>query len=137
MTIFLTLAIYSVRIASDFPVQGFYIPIISIYFIMGLLFTFISLLWFAYAEYLRTKKKIPKLMVKFSRLLTCLPFIYWVNSKQNNKIFAKSVAKSDEANDVTHHVAILNYFLFSIILSISLITNFVIWYLMFTNKYNS
>ncbi len=137
MTIFLTLAIYSVRIASDFPVQGEYIPIISIYFIMGLLFTFISLVWFAYAEYLRTKKTMPKFMVKLAHLLSCRRFISWMNTKRNNKINAKQIAKFEEVNDLTHHVAILNYFLFSIILSISLIANFVIWYLMFTNKYNS
>ena len=138
MTIFLTLAIYSVRIASDFPVQGFYIPIISIYFIMGLLITFLSLVWFAYAEYIRAKKQMPKMLIKLARLLTCLPLISWLNSKRKKKIFAKPDVESlDKPIDVAYHVTILNYFIFSIMLLISLITNFVIWYLMFTNNYNS
>ena len=130
MTIFLTLAIYSVRIASDFPTQGDYIPIISIYFILGLLFTFISLLWFTYAEYLRTKIEKPKMMVKLARLLTCLPLISWMDSKRKNKIFVKPIAETDEANNF---VSVINIFIFCITLSTSLISNIYIWSSLITN----
>ena len=123
MAIFLTLAIYSVRIASDFPTQSDYIPIISIYFKLGLLFTYISLLWFAYAEYLRTKKEVPKIMVKMANLVACFPLISWV--KRHNKIVVKSNVESlDKPNNhiqITHNVAMLNFFVFSILLSTSLI----------------
>ena len=44
------------RVSSDIPVQSDYMPLISVFFFLSILFTFISFVWFVIAEKLRTKK---------------------------------------------------------------------------------
>ena len=51
MTVLLTLAVYSLKVSSDFPTQSLYLPYVSIYFTMGYIHTFISLLWFCAQNY--------------------------------------------------------------------------------------
>ena len=63
MTILLTIAVYSVRISSDIPIQSEYLPLISLYFFLGILFTFIAMLWFIILNRFATNKTMPKLFM--------------------------------------------------------------------------
>ena len=74
MTIFLTLGVYGINVANIFPLQSDYIPTITIYFIMGITYTFLCLLWFVYAEYLKSKEKLPFLLAKIASLAKILCF---------------------------------------------------------------
>ena len=56
MTILLTLAVYSVRISSDFPTQSLYLPYVSVYFTIGYLHTFSTLLWLCVQSYMIERK---------------------------------------------------------------------------------
>ena len=74
MTIFLTLGVYGINVANIFPLQSDYIPTITIYFIMGITYTFLCLLWFVYAEYLKSKDKMPPFLIKVSNFGKILCF---------------------------------------------------------------
>ena len=74
MTIFLTLGVYGINVANIFPLQSDYIPTITIYFIMGITYTFLCLLWFVYAEYLKSKDKLPFVLVKIAAVSKILCF---------------------------------------------------------------
>ena len=46
MTSFLTFSVTSLRIASDIPVQSDYLPLITLYFMLSIIYTLIGLIWF-------------------------------------------------------------------------------------------
>lgn len=45
MTSFLTFSVTSVRIAGDIPMQSEYLPLITLYFLLSILYTFLGLTW--------------------------------------------------------------------------------------------
>jgi hypothetical protein len=69
MTILLTIAVYSVRISSDIPIQSEYLPLISLYFFLSILFTFIAMLWFIILNRFATNKKMPKLLMVVTEIM--------------------------------------------------------------------
>ena len=132
MTIFLTLAIYSVRIASDFPAQGEYIPIISIYFVLGLFYTFISLVWFTYAEYMRTKQRMPACLTQLAKFLRSLSSFKLIKTK--SKVKSNDTKELDKKEELLSHVSSINYLVVFIMMLTSLISNLVIWLLLLSKK---
>ncbi len=59
MSTFLTLAVYSLKVSSDFPTESRFFPIISIYFIIGIAHTLLSLVWFTISNYTKEKQTKP------------------------------------------------------------------------------
>lgn len=73
MTIFLTMAVYSVRISNEFPTQASYVPLVFIHFLMSSFYTFIALCWFVYRDYLERRKELPDyVMSLFGSVTKCL-----------------------------------------------------------------
>jgi hypothetical protein len=70
ITCFLTYGVYSLRVATDLPVQSQYFPVISYYFLFSLFYTLISMIWFVMANYYMTKNKTPFLLDKLADLLS-------------------------------------------------------------------
>ena len=62
MTTFLALAVYSLRVSNDLPVQSEYFSIISIYFFAGLIQAFLSLVWFTISNSWINKLETPRLI---------------------------------------------------------------------------
>ena len=58
MTILLTLAVYSLKVSSDFPTQSLYLPYVSVYFTIGYLQTFLTLMWLCVQSYMLERKTI-------------------------------------------------------------------------------
>ena len=69
MSIFLTLAIYSLRAASDMPISSGNVPWISYYFLLGILYTFAALIWFVIANHLSTNNYLPTFMISIAKVL--------------------------------------------------------------------
>ena len=46
MTSFLTFSVTSVRIAGDIPMQSEYLPLITLYFLLSIIYTFLGLTWY-------------------------------------------------------------------------------------------
>ena len=98
MTTFLTYAVQSLNIAGFLPVQSQYYPLISIYFLMSLICTFSSLVWFWYTNKLLTENKIPSsLRVVANYVKKCLFFIF-IPSVTNQEIFERKITPE---NDLT------------------------------------
>ena len=69
MTTFLNMAMISVRVSSDIPIQSDYLPLFSLYFFFGILYTFISFNWFIIANVYRTNNYLPKYLKAFAKCL--------------------------------------------------------------------
>jgi hypothetical protein len=85
MLVLLTLGVYSNNISNSLPLQSDYIPLVNIYFLLGIAFSFISLCWFATVEYMKSRANLPRLMSKIAFVLKKIRhFIYfWERVKQN------------------------------------------------------
>jgi len=69
LTTFLNMAIISVRASSDLPVSSDYIPLIGLFFFLSQLYTFISFVWFAACNYLKSIEKLPIFFKKLAKFL--------------------------------------------------------------------
>lgn len=92
MNVFLALAIYSVRISSEFASQSEYIPLVSIYFMLGILFTFFALCWFVCKELIGKRDEIPKPLNIFANFIRKI-------FKRTRQVEVKSEPKSEENTD--------------------------------------
>jgi hypothetical protein len=59
MNIYLTMAVYSVRIADIFPTEATYVPLVFIFLLMASIYTFLILCWFVYKNYLEERDQLP------------------------------------------------------------------------------
>ncbi len=85
MVIFLTLGVYSLNVSSIFPLQSDYIPLINIYFLLGVWFVFMSLCWFGVAEYLKGRAKLP-IVLSFIISFLCLESLMKKKSNAKSEI---------------------------------------------------
>ncbi len=65
MSIFLTLAIYALRVSSDMPVESRMFPMISVYYFLSILYTLITLIWFMIANQISNANDLPKYLMDF------------------------------------------------------------------------
>ncbi len=157
MTTFLTLAVYSVKVSNDFPKQSKHMPIVTIYFIFGLFITLFSLVWFTIASYCKEHNLLPKwiellLWIKLTiskffkhKFFAALQKLFKKNKAMtnNNKVESinevfvlgeKSLGHSeptDQNNKQQIHEA--NKLVFFTLLFVSLISYFVIWFMIAFN----
>jgi hypothetical protein len=69
LSIFLTFSIYSLRISGEIPVQSEYLPMVSVYFIVSVVFILLTLCWVVLENQLRAKLYLPAwLMFDLRRL---------------------------------------------------------------------
>lgn len=152
MSVFLTLAIYSVRVASDMPPGG--MPWISIYFFLSIFYTLIVFIWFMVANFFTTKNYLPKwlesvtITIKYTLIKKEKAKIKTIEDTEEktlkpptskcSKCETCQECKTDKVNDEKKKkdreereslIGILNYLMFSIIFLCMLISNLVIWIL--------
>ncbi len=140
MTTFLTYGVYSVRIASDLPVQSEYLPMISIYFFFGIIFTLISLIWFLVANYYSSKNEIPSFFICMSRLKISKTVPIKITEQTKNKCHQCQLCedceltKQKEKEKKSHQIyiqscmQIVNYYALLCISIVMLGTNLTIWF---------
>ena len=119
MTTFLTLAIYSLRVSGDLPVQSQYFPLISIFFFIGLLLTFIAFVWFIAANSLRAKQRVPKILEKLCFICSRKPVKVDANRARLNSV--------NNQSDSEKFVQVLNQIVLYSLSSIMLLSYIVIW----------
>lgn len=69
MSIFLTYSVYAVRTSGDLPIQSDFLPLISLYFVITMGITLLTILWFFLCNYMITRKTMPRFLIRFSRNL--------------------------------------------------------------------
>ncbi len=119
MTTFLSLAIYSLRVSGDLPVQSQYFPLISIFFFIGLLLTFIAFVWFIAANSLRAKQRVPKILEKLCFICSRKPVKVDANRERLNSV--------NNQSDSEKFVQVLNQIVLYSLASIMLLSYIVIW----------
>ena len=100
MTSFLTFTVTSLRIAGDIPIQSDYLPLITLYMILSIIYTLFGFIWFTIKDYLLRKKTLPYLLrtiAEISRKLFCSIFISFL--KQNKVQSNHKVIIVNEKND--------------------------------------
>ena len=110
----------SVRVSNDIPIQSEYLPLITLYFVLSLFYTFISFAWFVFLEHLRSQKKLSAFTIKFFLSLKKIFNLTYKGQNMRNKT---------DKNEIEETLAVLNclFFLmafiimFSSLLSIGLI----------------
>jgi hypothetical protein len=78
MTIFLTFSVYALKVSSEIPVQSEYLPMVSVYFIVSVVFILLTMCWCVLENHMRAKcYRVPRwLMVDLAggvrRAVSCL-----------------------------------------------------------------
>ena len=75
MTHFMTLATFSVRSQADIAPQGQFLPMITLYYVLSIMYTFIALIWFIVADHWTTKQNVPKFLVTFAAFIKRILFL--------------------------------------------------------------
>jgi hypothetical protein len=95
------MAIISMRSAGDLPLTSDYMPLISWYFFLSLLFTFASFMWFSACNFYRTTGSLPMILNRMAKLLLkTKQFIF--------KCF--KVNKVENLAEIETMISALNYF---------------------------
>ena len=69
MTGFMTFSVYSLRISTDMPVQSDFLPKITVYFILSITYSLITMFWFIQRNHWANKNSMPEFLEKFAELL--------------------------------------------------------------------
>ena len=94
------MAIISVRVSSDIPIQSDYMPLITLYFFLSILYTFSSFLWFVIAEHLKSNKIRIKFIVDLKKKFR--------SNKSSNETNNLDI---NNTNDVLTSVYFINHFI--------------------------
>lgn len=116
------MAIISVRVSNDIPVQSEYLPLISLYFFLSLLYAFASFLWFTFLEYAKSQKKIEK---HFNHFLIFIKSFY--NKKSNNRVYNSNDENQSNIIYIETIIKMMNNFAFFIMLLSMLSSYLFIW----------
>jgi hypothetical protein len=102
MSQFMILAQYSVKVQSDMSPQAQFLPMVTLYFMLGLSYAFVSLIWFIIANNWTVKNNIPPYVSKFASYVKKV--LFWIfdeppfwkfftlkksNDNEKNKLFEK------------------------------------------------
>ena len=96
LTIFLSYAVYALRVSTDLPVQSEFIPFITVYYIASIFLTFLSMIWFCFLNRMQTKNHIPLLLRKLAILVLNIPIFKKPFKIKNSKI--SEIKKMDQSN---------------------------------------
>jgi nicotinic acetylcholine receptor len=85
ITIFLTFSVTLVRVTNDTPVQSVSLTAISMFFIMSELIALTSFSWFVCENLMRNNSYIPRILLKFAKLLRKIKRPEWTKAKASKK----------------------------------------------------
>ena len=81
MSQFMTLATFSVRSQADIAPQGQFLPMITLYYVLSIMYTFIALIWFIVADHWTTKQNPPKFLVTFAAFIKRI--LFWIFDEES------------------------------------------------------
>lgn len=134
MNIFLALAIYSVNFSSEFPTQAEYVPLISVYLMLGILYTFCILVWFIFKEMIaQRREELPGWMTTIALIIR--PHVRAKPTKRKVSLKKDGETETDEEmtaeerkrKEKTENLWALNMLVFFIFLFIYIVSYCAIW----------
>ena len=105
MICFMTYSVYSLNFSSLFPQQSEYLMMITLYFLLSICWTLISMVWFIICNYIITKADMSKFLYIFCARLQKLFCCFCSSpSRPDNKAEEnkKVIVRSDDGNTVRH-----------------------------------
>ena len=114
LTSFLTMSSNALRVSSQMPIQSDRLPLITYYFFLSLLYSFISFVWFFVIDRLKSKKSLPASFVKFIMMV----------KRRNNKVQSIS---NNETYVFDECISFLNEIAFTLMFLIMSISFIAIW----------
>lgn len=121
------MAIISVRVSSDIPVQSEYLPMISLYFLLSTFFTFISFNWFVAANYLKSTKNLPKWLGKCATRIKFLTRSRQLINSNLNPEIVEPTSNAVKRKEIEELVSLLNNLCFTIVFLTMFISFLTIW----------
>lgn len=103
MTCFMTYSVYSLNFSSLFPQQSEYLMLITLYFLLSIVWTLISMAWFIFYTYISTRTEIPKILDIVSEQLRKLFSCCYSSkiSKEGKKKENINAVSDESANNTT------------------------------------
>ena len=89
MVCFMTYSVYSLSFASLFPQQSQYIMMITLFFLLSIFWTLVSLAWFVICNHYSTKGEMPKLLNSFCGQLQRIFCCCFPPPKPDDKVDSK------------------------------------------------
>ena len=89
MTCFMTYSVYSLNFSNLFPQQSEYMMMITLYFLLSICWTLISMAWFVVCNYFISKGEMPKSLYVFCGFFQKLPSYCVPKRKTNNETVIK------------------------------------------------
>ena len=93
----MTYSVYSLNFSSLFPQQSEYLMMITLYFLLSICWTLLSMMWFIIYTYITTKADMPKFLYVFcarlqKALFCCFPSPSWPDTKaaKNKKVIVQN-----------------------------------------------
>ena len=99
MTQFMTLATFSVRSQADIAPQGQFLPMITMYYVLSIMYTFIALIWFIVADHWTTKQNAPKFLVAFAAFIKRI--LFWIFDEEHIGIKKVAPEKKETEESLT------------------------------------
>ncbi|CAF0788447.1 unnamed protein product [Adineta steineri] len=90
MVCFMTYSVYSLNFSNLFPQQSEYLMMITLYFLLSICWTLISMAWFLIYNYIVTKGEMVKSLYNFCGYLQRIFFCCFPRPKQNSKVDKKN-----------------------------------------------
>jgi hypothetical protein len=100
MVCFMTYSVYSLNFSSLFPQQSDYLMMITLYFLLSIAWTLISMAWFSIANHYSTKGEMPKRLYAFCGLLQRIPLYCIPSPKQDKKKDGEFKIDKEQCNNV-------------------------------------
>ena len=119
----------SVRVSNDIPIQSEYLPLITLYFLLSLLYAFISYAWFVYFDDVKSKKNSSQVLVKL---------LLWIKLKTTGKLIKvkpkndpQQTLESEEKikSEIEQAIVDLNHIAFMIMFLAMFVSFLCIWLL--------
>lgn len=95
MTILMTYSVYSIRISSDMPVESEYLPLVTLYFMLCIMNTFLAFNWFLIANKFLAKSKTPKLLTCLALRIRSVFILNFIKRKTNENSSTVSPNKDE------------------------------------------
>ncbi|CAF3139563.1 unnamed protein product [Rotaria sp. Silwood2] len=99
MTCFMTYSVYSLNFSNLFPQQSQYLMTITLYFLLSICWTLLSMTWFVIYNYFTTKAEMPKLLYDFCGLLQRIFCYCFPLPKQDGNTNQKKNAVADSGEN--------------------------------------
>ena len=96
MTSWMTFAVTGLRISGEIPVQSDYLPLITLYILLSILYTFAGFTWFIIANKLSKKHRLPGFLSKIAYVVK--KALFWI-FKNKSKGYTLTDTNSIELNN--------------------------------------